>query len=549
MKKTFWRIACSLLATVMLFATLTSCKIVFEENPFGDALTSRDTVTTETERNSAAITIETEEDLPEEELEVPAPEDGSNSGSNNSGSNNNGSNNNGSNNNGSNNNGSGGAPNEDPVPEMDWDGRGFNVLSVQNAYAPNFEIVGDLGSDSVSSAVYKRNLLIEEQYNVTIYEYGNAYEDSFEKLETQILSGDNGYDLAFLYRDDMAIAIASGYMKDLATVEYLNFSNEWYNQSTLNSMKISGKLFHMVSDFSLIDKARTNVLFYNRDMAKAYGLPDIVPMVKGGSWTVEKMHTYEIAVTDDADGDGVMGFHDQWGLAAGGKAVVSTFWSGLGNETVTVNDNGTWTVNFTTERSIYSIDAMRRVFDSDISFYENAFYDNSDAHNVFVGGRCLFLSETLSAIEKINPEADFSFTVIPNPKYDTAQTRYYATNDNTYCATFGIPICASDCDFSGFMVETLSWQSHTTSLPEYYNEICKVQNSYDADCAEMVDLVFDSLVFDFGLLYGKNIKGFRGLLENSIFKGDDIVDNYAPKEDMIENYIKSILDSIQMNTY
>ena len=432
-----------------------------------------------------------------------------------------------------------------PVPDKDWGGREFSVLSVKQSFESNFEIVGEMNGGNVSSAVYARNNWIKDKYNVTIQEYGDANEDSLETLAQLVEGGDHDYDLVFLYRDDMATAIVSGYMKDLNTVEHLNFSNEWYNQSTLDSMKISGKLFHMVSDFSLIDKARTNVLFLNRDLATDNQIPDIVSMVRDGSWTVDKMLKYEQDVATP-NGDGLMDFDAQWGLAAGGREVVSTFWGCLGNKVVSVNDNGNWEVNLTNDHSLKSIDALRQVFSPNVSFCENAFYDNADAINVFVGERCLFLSETLSAIEKVSPLADFSFTAIPYPKYDTNQTQYYTTNDNTFCATFGIPVCAESFEFSGFMVEALSWKSHTTTFPEYYNVVCKVQNSYDAVCAEMVDLVFDGLVFDFGLLYGQNIRGIRYCIEKSIFKGNDITADYATISENAENQIGQIFDSIDL---
>ena len=433
-----------------------------------------------------------------------------------------------------------------PVPDTDWGGREFSVLSVKDPIEPNFEIVGDSNATNVPYAVYQRNLEIQEKYNVNIEEYGDANQDSLDILARQIDSEDTDYDLVFLYRDDMATAIVSGYMKDLTKVEYLNFSNEWYNQSTLESMKISGKLYHMVSDFSLIDKARTNVLFVNRELAEDNQIPDIVSLVRTGDWTIDKMYTYEAMVAAD-DGDSLMTFDDTWGLACGGDEVVSTFWNALGNELVTVNADGTWTVNLTSEHSKLSIVETQKAFDANISFTGNAFYDFSDAHNVFVDERCLFISETLSAIVKISPDADFSFTAIPYPKYNTAQAQYYTTNDNTYCATYGIPVCAGDASFSGFMVEVLSWKSHTTTFPEYYNVVCKVQNAYDTECAEMVDFVFDGLVFDFGLLYSKNLGGIRGLLQKSIFTGADITGSYAGKEEQIVGKIEMIFEAIELN--
>ena len=341
----------------------------------------------------------------------------------------------------------------------------------------------------------------------------------------------------------MAAAIQRGYMKDLTKVEYLNLSNDWYNESTINSMKISDKLFHMVSDFSLIDKARTNVLFLNRELADSNQIPDILASVRDGSWTIEKMLQYQTMVAHDT-GDGIMDLEDYWGLACGGVEASSTFWAALGNEIVTVNGGETFSVNLTNEHSILSIEKTRKIFAENLTFSEDKFGTTSDAFDTFVNERLLFLSETLSTIEKISPVADFSFTALPYPKFDEEQTQYYTTNDNTFCATFGIPVCADDFSFSGFMVEVLSWKSHYTTFPEYYNVVCKVQNSYDVECAEMLDLVFDGLVFDFGLLNSNNIKGVRGILEKSILKGASITTEYEGKQTQVENAIEQIFTFI-----
>ena len=431
-----------------------------------------------------------------------------------------------------------------PVPDIDWGGRPFNVLTVQQSYEPNFEITGAINGSRIEPAVYARHVWIKETYNIDICQYGSEDDKALEILAAQIAAGDSDYDLVFMYRDDMAAAIQSGYMKDLTSIEYLTLTNDWYNQSTLDSMKIRDRLFHMVSDFSLVDKARTNVLFLNRDLAAKNNIPDILQMVRDGSWTIDKMYEYEKALTVD-NGDGKMDLNDQWGLAFGGKESCSTFWLALENTYVSLDNNGGWSVNIATEHSVDSIEAVKKLFDVNYSFYENKFGSYSDAMDTFVSKKCLFLSETLSAIEKVGSRSVFSFSAIPYPKYDTDQEQYYTTNDNSFCATFGIPACASDYSFSGFTVEVLSWQSHKTTFPEYYNVICKVKNSYDAECAEMLDLIFDGLIFDFGMMYSKNIKNFRYMLEKSILQGNSITTEYDGNKSSIEGYIQFIFDSIE----
>ena len=434
-----------------------------------------------------------------------------------------------------------------PVPDKNWEGREFSVLSVEEPYEANFEIVGEMSGSKISQAVYERNNLIADKYNVNIAAYGAAKDDGLDTLTAVIEADDHDYDLVFLYRDNMATAIISGYMKDLTTVEYINLSNKWYNQSTIESMKISGKLFHMVSDFSLIDKARTNVLFLNRDLAANNNIPDIVSMVRSGDWTIDKMYTYASQVAAD-NGDGIMDLDDTWGLAMGGKEAVCSIWSSLGNEVVSVNADNTYSVNLTNDRSLLSIEEIEKLVASNITFQGKQFGSYNDCMDTFVDKRMLFMSETLSAIETLSPRADFKFTALPYPMLNKEQGAYYTTNDNSYCATFGIPVCAGDFSFSGFMVETLSWQSNKTTYPEYYNVVCKVQNSYDAECAEMLDKVFEGLVFDFGLLYSQNVKYIRGMIEKAVYNGNDITGEYAGRAEAMAGNIEMIFETINMNT-
>ena len=432
----------------------------------------------------------------------------------------------------------------EPVPHYDWGERIFTVLSVQNAYEPNFEVVGALDGSRIEPAVFARNVWIEEYYNVKIEQFEDANTKSLKLLENTINAGDNSFDLAFLVRNDMSSAIMKGYMKDLGTVGYMDFSNEWYNTNTLETMKISGRLFHMVSDFSLVDKARTNVLFFNRDMAETLQLPDVVQMVRDGEWTIEEM--LNCAKAEDLDGDGNMTLYDQWGLTCGGKEGCVAFWNALGNKVVDFDDNGNWEVGVAKEHSINSIDELRKLFSENVSFVGDKFGSYDDPTDVFKAGRGLFMGGSLSGIEGIGANATFSYTALPFPKYDVDQEQYYTTNDNTYCATFGIPACAFDVDFSGFMVEVLSWQSSTTTFPAYYEVLCKIKKSYDLVCSEMLDIVFEGLIFDFGLVYATEINLKSKVLMESIYTTKEITTLYEGVQIATENKIANLLSAAEI---
>lgn len=410
-----------------------------------------------------------------------------------------------------------------PLPHYDWKGRSFSVLGAHNPNEPNFEIMGSQTGSIVEQQAYSRNNWLENYFNVEIVELGDESDKPLELIQQAISSGDHTYNLAFLIRGDMSSAVVNGYMKDMTELPYLDLANEWYNSFTIDSIMIQGRLFHMVSDFSLVDKARTNVLFYNRDLGAQYQFPDIVQMVRDGEWTVEEMAKW--AKNYNLDGEEGFSLNDLWGLTCGGKEASAAFWNGCGNKVVSFDDEGNWSVTVANEHSVSSIDKLRGLFNGEVSFVGNKMGSYDDPWNSFTGSKAFFCSATLGGIESLASTVTFAYTALPYPKFDADQTGYYTTNDNTYCATFGIPQCAAEPDFSAFMVEALSWKSHTTTYPTYMETICKVRGSYDPICYEMLELTLDGLTFDFGLMYSLGLR--TNILLKSILENGEITSLYA----------------------
>jgi len=55
---------------------------------------------------------------------------------------------------------------------------------------------------------------------------------------------------------------------------------------------------------------------------------------------------------------------------------------------------------------------------------------------------------------------------------------------------------AEDQEFCGFGLEALTELSTDTTLDAFYETKCKLQDVYDQRCAEMLDLVFENVVYD-----------------------------------------------------
>jgi len=97
-----------------------------------------------------------------------------------------------------------------------------------------------------------------------------------------------------------------------------------------------------------------------------------------------------------------------------------------------------------------------------------------------------------------------SFGILPYPLLNDSQ-KEYGTRVQDSLSLWSIPIDAKDSDLSGAVLEALAAQSYRTVTPAYFDTALKNRYSRDADTAEMVDLLKDSIYINFESLYNESI--------------------------------------------
>ena len=88
-------------------------------------------------------------------------------------------------------------PLDDDVPALDFGGKELHVRSVtyeSGSYLTLFDIEEQTG-DVVFDALYKRNRLIEDRFNMKFVSDEASYFENIELLKSLVMSGDASYDL------------------------------------------------------------------------------------------------------------------------------------------------------------------------------------------------------------------------------------------------------------------------------------------------------------------------------------------------------------------
>ena len=111
---------------------------------------------------------------------------------------------------------------------------------------------------------------------------------------------------------------------------------------------------------------------------------------------------------------------------------------------------------------------------------------------LFVEDRALFYSECM-AWTRVLREMEADFGVLPPPKYDEAQDRYYSIIIDPFMQM--IPITAKNAERTGNILDVLAAASHDTVVDAYVNVTLSGKVARDADTVRMLRLVFDDLSY------------------------------------------------------
>ncbi|MBE6531832.1 MAG: hypothetical protein E7679_07105 [Ruminococcaceae bacterium] len=396
------------------------------------------------------------------------------------------------------------------LPDKDWEGKELLVIGVRNdvqEHFSNFEIARDeLPDDVVGKAVWDRNNALKAKYNFVIKQ--ELVEDMEKDLLGKYNTGTELYDLAFYAIDGGFIHAQQGFLKDLREVEYVDLTHPSWNQYATEQLTISGRTFISTSDMTLKTLDTVYVTWYNREMARQNNLGQLEDMVKNNTWTLDNCYSILKGFADDADGDGSMGGKkDGFGLAADSREHTYAFIVG-GGYRLTTNEDGDLKFVEADEKTKGIIDKVAKfAYNKDITMMAQTYGNDDSVWNLpadaFAEERALMRTGHLFSMRsRFLDMVQFEFGYLPFPKYDADQKEYYAPINVWNGSGVAVPGTVPDTklDFVGFALQAMTEASTKTVYHAYYETKCKHQDSYDQLCADMLDIIFEHVVYDVGTI-------------------------------------------------
>ena len=399
--------------------------------------------------------------------------------------------------------------------------------------------------EAINDAVYNRNVKIEDAYKVKIALQLEQSTDIASMVGQQVTAGDSTYDVVYQLLSAAPALIQKSYFHNLFNVPNIDLEKPWWDQNSISSLSTMGILPLVSTSINVNDKDATAALAFNKTIAENNQLEDLYTLVREGKWTYDKLTEMAEATYNDSNGDGIMTPDDVYGFL-GGRDVIDSLYHGSGSQFITKNENDEFVFTFGTERDVDVISKGIDIVNSVWYFNHHAWKDQSDIlyRQIFETGHGLFFWMRLDDVTNMRA-GDADFGIIPIPKYEEAQDKYYSLVSQHTTGLMSIPITCAGDELSevGMVLEALAAESHYTLIPEYIETSLKTKNSRDAESADMLDIILGNRVFD-----PMNVYSFANfgdaIMDAADANNKDMASLIKSKEKLVNKSIEKVLKAV-----
>lgn len=446
--------------------------------------------------------------------------------------------------------------------DADYDQEDFTFLYIKHSdvgkdyYGGNYIYAETYTGDTISDAVYARNSAVEDKYNVRIQEKQEVNGDPASLLQQKIMSGEFDYDVIYGWAYKLGACIPENFFADFNELSNTDFTKEYWAPSAIDDLTINGKLYLSPNDISMNKLDWAGLVFYNKTIAEDYNINaefgNFYDLVSSGKWTLDVFLNMIQSVSNDLNGDGIIGKDDVFGMLDGdSNGTWGAYSSGVNY--VSKNDDGSYSLSVYNEKLLGIIDKIYSVYsntkftkDYDDIWSEGGTDGNggySDqweyARSVFVTDHALFTTGSPYLTSEFRNMTS-SYGIIPFPKYDENQENYLSYVSHL-ASIFALPatvrndVSTAGMERTGTILEYMAYKSNELLLPSYYDTLLKGQRLDSDEDSQLLDIVRNNIHYNFAATVG--IEDVSTLVNNMFSKPTTATSTYKRSEKKIQKAI------------
>jgi len=429
----------------------------------------------------------------------------------------------------------------------------FGGLSVPILYRGGVDeqeiLVEELTGDVVDDAVYNRNAAVSERLNIAfLYRSsgtGTAQEFPGEARSSITANADDYSIISWAQYSTLPLCLQHLIM-DVNGAKYLDFDMPWWNGEYMDVLQIGGdKRFFLMGDIALNSLKVTAAVFFDQKLyTDLYGEYDsLYGEVLEGKWTVDRL--YELAEKGyvDLNGDGRADNEDQWGICATTVANTELFAFGLGLRLIGRDADGMPELVVQDERNYTALEKLTNLYWNNVgmnkSFNDTETFNSPVVSKLFAADRILFLPLWLKTCEYLR-EMENGYGIIPYPKLDETQEAYISLVQDT-SSIFCIPVTCLHGEEVGAVIEAMCAENYRTVTPAYYDTALKNKYSRDTVSSQMIDLIHDTSMTEFGYAYNYSIGSIGTIMRTVVQQNGSLASTAAKSVKVVNKQLEKLV--------
>lgn len=453
----------------------------------------------------------------------------------------------------------GGTPDDTTAPEEAAVTDAYDAMGLPNFGGETFTVLCRTGSresevhaeaengEVVNDAVYARNNRIEEGLGIKLehiaIDGGWSERAGFiDFITSSVMSGDDAFQMVLGYMHYMPALILENHFLDMNTLPHIDLTQPWWVDGFNTNATINGEMYMAMGDVCNSMLANAVSVFANRDLMEVYdySAEEMYDDVRSGKWTYDKLTSLAKAAAADLNGDSVMDGNDRHGLGMNFMAI-RAMTTAFGIDYTTRDADGLPQIALYSDRFVEAFEKNYENIHSDW-FYtaENNYSERPDMLSKFKEGRTMFLAAYLGSTSQSLRDMEQSFAVVPMPKYDEAQ-KEYRTEAADPTSIIMVPITVKNTELCGAALEAINYESYQLVTPAYFETTLQAKYARDEDSQEMMEIIRDSLYFDFGYIFAGVIGGDINKLMDSSVVNSNIASIWESKSPTMKANLEKLL--------
>ena len=420
------------------------------------------------------------------------------------------------------------------LPTGSYGGAGFGLLQYEETSAATSTLcVEELNGEAVNDAIFQRTVNVSERLDVTIDYEKNSLADVNRIMDANITAGDDSVQ-AFWQHSTNGVTnfLIKGYLMDQNTMPGLDFSNPWWNNNAMDSLRLNAKTYLSFGDINYYLFDFQSIIIANSPRIVDYNMADPYTLVREGEWTIDAFLGMIKDSARDLDGDGALGSSsDLIGFTGYPTATELGFTHAADVELFSRDADGSIVYDGVSEKYFDVVSRYSAVLGN-----KTLAEHGGDFLGRFRNGLTMFTSCSVGQLSTMR-DVEFDYAVLPFPKYDVEQDGYISFITNQIQPML-IPITVADTERAGVVLENLAAESHRLVREKYFEELVNYKYVRDQDAIDILQMLYGGNGrFEIGHVYN------WGGVETTICTGlDGAGDSFISSMERIE---KILLKSMQ----